>query len=98
MSIFSDLEPPPHGLLKLRARIATEEARVRSRRARIAALVLGPAAATAALVALVVNASSGAERVHFDHPALAHVEGVAVRMGDASVHALEVSDGVYLVP
>jgi hypothetical protein len=95
-SMFGDLEPPPHGVLKLRARIATEEARARSRRARVAALVLGPAAATAAIVALVVNA--GAPHVTFDHPALAHMTGVEVTVDGARIPAVVVSDGVYLVP
>jgi hypothetical protein len=94
MPLFADLEPPPHGLVTLRARML----RRRKRAAAFAGLVLGPAAAAAAIVAMVVQTSAPPP---FDHPALvrsADVRGVQVVVGDMRVPAIDLGNGVYLVP
>lgn len=95
MPLFADLEPPPHGLVTLRARML----RRRKRAAAFAGLVLGPAAAGAAIVAFVVQASAPAP---FDHPALVRardVHGVEVIVdGGARVPAISLGGDVYLVP
>ena len=89
--LLADLDPPPHGLVKLRARLL----RRRKRQALWAGLVLGPAAATAAIVAVLVQAPAPAR---FDHPALVEHVGVEVVVDGQRVRAVELSEGVYLVP
>jgi hypothetical protein len=95
MPLFADLEPPPHGLITLRARML----RRRKRAAAFAGLVLGPAAAAAAIVAVVVQTSAPPP---FDHPSLvriADVHGVEVRIdGGARIPAISLGGDVYLVP
>lgn len=94
MPLLADLDPPPHGLVRLRARVL----RTRKRQARWAGLVLGPAAATAAIVALVVHTAASPAPALFDHPALGEHHGVEVIVNGQRVRALEVGDGVWLVP
>jgi hypothetical protein len=91
--MLADLDPPPHGLIRLRARVL----RVRRRQALWAGLVLGPAAATAAIVALIVQ-TSASPALRFDHPALVEHHGVEVVVAGQRMRALEIADGVWLVP
>jgi hypothetical protein len=95
MPLFVDLDPPPHGLITLRARML----RRRKRAAAFAGLVLGPAAAAAVIVAVVVQTSAPPP---FDHPALVRASDlpdVQVTIeGGARVAAIALGDDVYLVP
>lgn len=92
MPLLADLDPPAHGLVKLRARLA----RRRGRQALWAGLVLGPAAATAVVVGMLAQAPAPAR---FDHPALVeHAQGIEVVVDGRRIPALELSEGLWLVP
>lgn len=75
-------------------------ARRRKRAALFAGLVLGPAAATAAIVAVLVQGSAPPP---FDHPALVRAGDVrggveVVVEGGARVPAVPLGENVHLVP
>lgn len=95
MPLFADLDPPPHGLVTLRARML----RRRKRAAAFAGLLVAPAAAAAAIVVVVMQASAPPP---FDHPALTRtsdVRGVEVTVeGGVRVPAIALADDVYLIP
>lgn len=91
MPLLADLDPPPHGLVTLRARMRRRQKRA----AMFAGLVLGPAAATAAVIAVVASTSAPPP---FDHPALVQPVGVEVTLDGATVQALPVSENVWLIP
>lgn len=97
MPLLADLDPPPHGLVTLRARML----RRRKRAAAFAGLLVAPAAAAIAIVAIVLQTSAAAAPP-FDHPALvraADVRGVEVLVdGGARVPAIFLGGDVYLVP
>lgn len=103
MPLFADLDPPPHGLVTLRARMARRHHRTR----RWTGLILGPVAAATAALALWVGFTQpdGGQVLHalrFDHPALAAptslVTPVIEGPGGARLAAIAVGDGMWLVP
>ena len=100
MPLFADLEPPPHGLATLRARMARRHARTRW----WAGLVVAPAATAAAVFAVWVGVPRTEPTVAaraFDHPALVAPESLStpvIAQGDARLAAVSLADGIWLVP